>query len=178
MITAETAAERLYRLAVDFAEAFSKADRSCARADSATDEDRSVLTSIAETGRVIVARRREDLRAGLREALHGTVRAVSDDELPVSIWHQGRVEVRAITSDGARAVRVRYTPAQALAAGAALIACAAITDQRAGGTLADILAAFPPNPVSVDEPPTDDDSIGRDAIGEKRAGSVGEASDA
>ena len=82
----------------------------------------------------------------MRDTLRGTVRAVPDDELPVATWRRGRVEIRAITTDRVRAVRVRYTPAQALAAGAALIACAAITDERSGGTLTDILAAFPPNP--------------------------------
>jgi hypothetical protein len=58
---------------------------------------------------------------------------------------------------------VRCTPAKALAAGAALIACAAITDTRAGGTLAGILAAFPPNPHADPAPDTDptDETQGR-----------------
>ncbi|WP_307962113.1 hypothetical protein [Salinispora arenicola] len=53
-------------------------------------------------------------------------------------------------------MRVLYTPAQALAAGAALIACAALTDAQISGTLTGILAAFPPNPRSIDEPASDE----------------------
>src|SRR5262245_25471966 len=181
-----TTAERLYRLASDFAEAVGNVERWQTRADSAADSapdpvtglDRAAHTSMAETWLALVARRREELRAALRETLHGTVRAVPDDELPVATWQRGRVEVRATTTDGTRAVRVRYTPAQALAAGAALIACAAITDQKAGGTLAGVLAAFPPNPDSADEPPTGDDPGGRNPIGMKPAGVAAEAEDA
>ena len=39
---------------------------------------------------------------------------------------------------------MRYTPAQAIAAGAALIACAAVADADTGGTLTPILPPFPP----------------------------------
>jgi hypothetical protein len=164
MTTAETAGERLYRLAVDFAEAFSNAQRSYDRADSATDEDRSVLKSIAETWRVTVARRREDLRAALRETLRGTARAVPDDELPVATTQRGRIEVRATTTDGTRTVRVRYTPAQALETGAALIACAALMDDRIGGTLTRTLAALPSH---LDTEPATTEPTNEEPAGEK-----------
>jgi hypothetical protein len=137
--------ERLFDLAAEFAQATGNAERFHARAASAADDDRAALTEKAETWDARAARRREQLRTALREALRGAVRAVPDDNLPVATRRPGQVEVRAVTTDRRRAVRVRYTPAQALAAGAALIACAAITDER-GGALAGVLAAFPPSP--------------------------------
>jgi hypothetical protein len=140
--------DRLFDLAAEFAQATGNAERFHARAASTTGDDHTAHTKTASDWEARAARRREHLRAALREALRGTVTAVPDDELPVATWQRGRVEVRATTTDGTRTVRVRYTPAQALSAGAALIACAAITDQRAGGTLADVLAAFPPNAVT------------------------------
>jgi len=143
--------EALFALAVEFALATGQAAMYRTRAelirgDDSTDADRAKhWDNAART-------HREALHERLREATAHTVHALPDDELPVATWQRGRVEVRAVTTDATRAVRVRYTPAQALAAGAALIACAAITDTRAGGTLADILAAFPPNPTPAAEP--------------------------
>jgi hypothetical protein len=148
--------DRLFDLAAEFAQATGNAERFHARAAVATGDAQTGHTKKASDWEAIAARRREHLSAALREALRGTVHAVPDDELPVATWQRGRVEVRATTLDGTRAVRVRYTPAQALAAGAALIACAAITDEQAGGTLTGILAAFPPNPSSGDEPASDE----------------------
>jgi hypothetical protein len=76
-----------------------------------------------------------------------TVRAVPDQRLPVCTWQRGTVEARAVLPDGSRAVHVRYTPGQAIAAGAALIACAALADKDTGGSLTLILPAFPePSP--------------------------------
>ncbi len=72
-----------------------------------------------------------------------TVRAVPDERLPVCTWQKGTVEVRAVLPDGSRSVRVRYTPAQAIAAGTALIACGALADEQTGGTLTPILPTFP-----------------------------------
>ena len=72
-----------------------------------------------------------------------TVRAVADERLPVCSWQKGVVEIRGVLPDGTRSVRVHYTPAQAIAAGAALIACAALADGNTGGTLTPILPTFP-----------------------------------
>jgi hypothetical protein len=144
--------QRLFDLAAEFAQATGNAERLRARAASGTD-DHAAHTEKAAAWDALAARRREQLRDALRETLRGTVLAVPDDKLPVATWQRGRVEIRAVTTDRARVVRVRYTPAQALAAGAALIACAAITDGRAGGTLTDILPAFPPNPTRTNPPP-------------------------
>ncbi|BCJ51795.1 hypothetical protein Asp14428_32700 [Actinoplanes sp. NBRC 14428] len=72
-----------------------------------------------------------------------TVRAVPDERLPVCTWQKGSIEVRAVVPDGTRNVRVRYTPAQAIAAGTALIACGAVADSQTGGALTAILPAFP-----------------------------------
>ncbi|GIF74120.1 hypothetical protein [Asanoa siamensis] len=92
--------------------------------------------------------RREGLRAALRDALPATVQPMPDDELPVCTHVRGQVEVRATFDHGRRGILVCYTPAQALAGGAALIACAAITDDKAGGAIAAILLALPPNPAA------------------------------
>ncbi|GAB3863706.1 hypothetical protein GCM10029963_72900 [Micromonospora andamanensis] len=148
--------DRLFDLAAEFAHATGNAERFHARAAVATGDDRAAHEKAASRWEAIAARRREHLRASLREALRGTVKAVPDERLPVATWQPGRVEVRATTLDGTRSVRVRYTPAQAAAAAVALIACAAITDDPNGSTLASILPAFPPNPPG-DEPVTTDE---------------------
>ncbi|WBB53868.1 hypothetical protein [Verrucosispora sp. WMMD573] len=147
--------DRLFDLAAEFAHAIGNAERFHARAAVATGDDRAAHQKAASRWEAAAARRREHLRAALREALRGTVKAVPDERLPVATWQPGRVEVRATTLDGTRTVRVRYTPAQAAAAAVALIACAAITDDPDGSTLASILPAFPPTPPS-DEPATDE----------------------
>lgn len=137
--------DALFDLAARFAVAAANAERLGVLADH-TLTDRAGYDTEATKAREQANQRREALRAALRNALPATVHAMPDDELPVCTHIRGRVEVRATFDHGRRGVRVRYTPAQALAAGAALIACAAITDDKAGGTLAAILLAFPPNP--------------------------------
>jgi len=87
--------------------------------------------------------RHAQLHTALDLLTRTTVRAVPDDRLPVCTWQTGTVEVRAVLPDHSRSVRVRYTPAQAIAAGAALIACGALADEQTGGTLTTILPAFP-----------------------------------
>ncbi|MGW5557085.1 hypothetical protein ACWER9_07670 [Micromonospora sp. NPDC003944] len=144
-------AERLFNLAAEFAEATGNAERFHVRAACATGDDRTALTLKASSWKGIAAQRREALRTGLNEALPGTVTATPDEELPVALWQRRHVEVRAITLDAAP-VRVRYSPAQAVALGTALIALATLTDQRGGGTLGDILATFPPDTNAGSEP--------------------------
>ncbi len=139
-----TTVEHLLTLATAYAEAAVRTDRerrAAIAADGLTDKA-AALTAVRHA-EATVERTRDALRAELRHVLVLPVRAVPDDELPVCTWRQGQVEVRAVTGNERRAVRVRYTPAQAVAAGAALIACAAITDQRLGGTLSTILGSFP-----------------------------------
>lgn len=146
--------ERLLALAVAFANATGSAERADAFADRATtDDERAEHTVKAQRFQVDAARRQEELRSALRTVTASTVRAVPDGRLPVSTWQRGRVEVRAITTDGARAVRVRYTPAEAVAAGTALIACAAITDTAEGGTLSRILGTGTPEPATGQDTP-------------------------
>lgn len=149
-----TTVERLLALATAYARAAVHADRQ--RRAALTVEgltEQAVALTHAQQADDAVDRTRATLRADLRHALERPVRATPDADLPVCTWHNGKVEVRAITDDGSRAVRVRYSTAQAVAAGAALIACAAITDQHLGGTLSTILGAFPSNPATV--PATD-----------------------
>ena len=137
--------ERLLDLATLYAEAAVRADRArnTARSADGLTEQAAALTAVRHADDTL-DRSRAALRTGLRQVLERPVRAVPDAELPVATWHDNQVEVRAITVTQDRAVRVRYTPAQALAAGAALIACAALADQRLGGTLSTILGPFPP----------------------------------
>ncbi|MEU7753639.1 hypothetical protein [Micromonospora sp. NPDC049171] len=135
--------DHLFTVAAEFAQATGNAERFHARAASVTGDDRIVLTQKASDWEAIAARRREQLRAALREALRGTLIAEPDTEQPAALWRRRHVEVRARTDDGSR-VRVRCTPAQAVALGTALIGLAALTDQLGGGVLGETIATFPP----------------------------------
>ncbi|WFE27634.1 hypothetical protein O7623_00015 [Solwaraspora sp. WMMD791] len=150
----------LFDLAADFAQATGNAERFRTCAATSTGDDHTTNTRKASRWEAVAARRREHLRTALREALHGTVTAVPDAELPVATWQQRLVEIRAITLDNTRAVRVRYTPTQALTTGADLIACAAVTDEHSGGILAGILPAFPPRPSTDNEPAGEEETGG------------------
>lgn len=155
--------ERLIALAAAYATVTGNAERAFAFAAHATTADqRAEHTAKAKKWKADAAQRHEELRRALRTVADTTVRAVPDGRLPVSTWQRGRIEVRAITTNGARAVRVRYTPAEAVVAGTALIACAAIADTAEGGTLSRILGAFPGAhaPDSDPEPATGQDTPG------------------
>ncbi|WP_216592212.1 hypothetical protein [Verrucosispora sioxanthis] len=95
---------------------------------------------------------------GNAERFHARAAVATGDDRAAHEKAASRWEAIAArrTPDGTRTVRVRYTPAQATAAAVALIACAAITDDPDGSTLASILPAFPPNPPG-DEPVTTDE---------------------
>lgn len=150
--------DQLFELATEFAQATSNAERFRACATTSTGHDNTANTRKASRWEAVAARRVEHLRTALREALHTTVTAVPDAELPVATWQQRLVEIRAVTLDNTRAVRVQYTPTQALTTGAALIACAAATDEHSGGILAGILPAFPPRPSTDNEPAGEEES--------------------
>jgi hypothetical protein len=140
-----TTVDRIIDLATAYAHAAVRADRDRAAARSAVSpKEKAAATAAVEVADSAVDNVRAALRADLHQALEMPVRALPDSELPVCTWHTGEVLIRALTGNGERVVRVRYTPAQALAAGTALIACAAVTDQRLGGTLSSILGDFPP----------------------------------
>lgn len=96
-----------------------------------------------------------EINSGPDDLTHTTLHAVPDPRLPVCTWRQDIVELHAVLPDGSRAVRVRYTPAQAIAAGAALIACGAVADRRTGGTLGPILPPWPTDttPANTDHNP-------------------------
>ncbi|WP_431945492.1 hypothetical protein [Micromonospora marina] len=139
--------DHLFSIAAELAKATGRAERARTLAASATGDERVVLANTASRCEAVVARRREFLRASLREALRGPVVAEPDTELPAALWQRRHVEIRACTSDGSR-IRVRCTPAQAVALGTALIGFAALTDQLGGGVLGDILTTFPPRPTA------------------------------
>ncbi|MEU3118477.1 hypothetical protein ABZ652_30725 [Micromonospora chalcea] len=134
--------DHLFNVAAAYAEATGNAEHFRARAASATGADRAALTTKAREWDTIAVRQRKHLRASLREKLSGPVIAEPDTELPAALWQRRHVEIRACTSDGSR-IRVRCTPAQAVALGTALIGLAALTDQRGGGVLGNILTTFP-----------------------------------
>jgi len=128
-----------------------------AAARAAVDTLRNLARTLSESDREPVeagaARQEQDATArhaeimsALDDLTRTTLHAVPDPRLPVCTWQKGVVEVRAVLPDGSRAVRVRYTPAQAIAVGAALIACGAVADTTTGGTLGPILPAFPVGP--------------------------------
>ncbi|MFC7527540.1 hypothetical protein [Actinoplanes sp. GCM10030250] len=136
--------ETLLTLATTYAQAAVRADRDRASARSAaTPAEQAATESAVRTADSAVDAARIALRAAVHNALELPVYAVPDTSLPVCTWHNGQVLIRALTNSGERAVRVRYTAEQALAIGTRLIACAAITDQRLGGTLSGILGTFP-----------------------------------
>lgn len=138
--------KHLFALATVYANAAVRTDRARRALQDATAAERSAASSAVHTAEEALLQARDTLKANLRIALDRPVHAVPDKELPVATWHHGHVDIRAVTGSGdnARTVRVRYSAEQALAAGTALIACAAITDQRLGGTLSSILGPFPP----------------------------------
>lgn len=140
-----TTVEHLLALCAAYAEAAVRCDRErhTARSAAGLTEQSAALTAVRHAEDA-VERTRTALRVELRQVLELPVHAVPYAELPVATRREGQVQIRALTAGGERAVRVRYTPAQALTAGAALIACATLADQRLGGTLSTILGAFPP----------------------------------
>ena len=138
-----TTVERLFALATAYAEAAVRADRArtAARSANTHTETAAAETTVSVADSAVEAARFA-LRTDLRQALELPVYAVPDTNLPVCTWQNGQVLIRALADSGERALRVRYTPQQALVTGVRLIACAAVTDERLGGTLSDILGTF------------------------------------
>jgi hypothetical protein len=95
-----------------------------------------------------VSRLWAELTVAVNSALPPTLYALPDPTAPVSTPNNSDVEVRG--SLGQRAVAIRLTCAQAVAIGAALIACATAVTDRSGGRLGTIL---PPIPASPPGPP-------------------------
>jgi hypothetical protein len=117
-----------------------------------SDPDRDPVEAEAEAARLEqdATARHAEIMAAVDDLTHATLHAVPDPRLPVCTWRKDVVEIRATLPDGSRAVRVRYTPAQAIAAGAALIACGAVADTRTGGTLGPILPPWPTDTTPAD----------------------------
>lgn len=158
--------EPLFDLAVEFAVATGHAATYRTRAELIQGEDTTDADRAQHWDRT-AREHRDALRERLQAATARTVHALPNEKLPVATGQRGRVEVRAVTADGARAVRVRYSAAQALETGAALIACAAVTDERIGGTLAGLIATLPSH---LDTEPKGGQSMGAESAGEKPTG--------
>ena len=133
----------LLTLVQEYAAACAAAERHRALLESLVDDPTNFHTATAAEFDGIATARHAQLHTALDLLTRTTVRAVPDDRLPVCTWQTGTVEVRAVLPDGSRSVRVRYTPAQAIAAGTALVACGALADNQTGGTLTPILPPFP-----------------------------------
>nr|WP_221378341.1 hypothetical protein [Actinoplanes polyasparticus] len=140
----------LIALVQEYATAHGAAERHRALLECLIDDNDGFLAAkIAEyEGAATTAHAR--LMTAYDQLTRTTVRAVADEQLPVCTWQKGVVEARGVLPDATRSVRVRYTPGQAIAAGAALIACAALADRDTGGTLTPLLPPFPINDLGHD----------------------------
>ncbi|MET7821264.1 hypothetical protein [Micromonospora zamorensis] len=144
----------LLTLVQEYAVASANAERHHAIADLATDERQNAAAVKAAEWEGVAVNRYGHILAVLDTRNRATLHAVPDERLPVCTWQKGTVEARGILTDPTRSVRLRYSPAQALAAGSALIACAALADHHTGGTLTPILPPFPtttPTPATTPE---------------------------
>ncbi|GIF04661.1 hypothetical protein [Actinoplanes siamensis] len=134
---------KLALLIEQYAAAYALTEQAKAHAQRVDGDDRERADADAARAGEETLRRSAALLTAIDALATGTVKAVPDTRLPVCTWRRGVVDVRAITSDNSRPVRVRYTPAQAIAAGAALIACAAVSDSDSHAQLTPILPPFP-----------------------------------
>jgi hypothetical protein len=133
----------LLTLVQTYAAARGAAERHRALLECLVDDQDGFLASKIAEYELAYATYHAQLMTAYDELTRTPVRAVPDDRLPVCTWQKGTVEVRAVLPDRSRSVWVRYTPAQAIAAGTALVACGALADNQTGGTLTTILPAFP-----------------------------------
>lgn len=108
------------------------------------DTERANLAARAEYWKDQVSDQYTKIVAAINTAIPPTIYAEADPLAPVRIPDGSTVEVRG--SIGERAVAVRFTSAQAVAVGVALIACGAATDIQHGGNLSTVLPPVPPSP--------------------------------
>lgn len=129
------------------AEAFAKSQTCRLTAHLATSEaERANHTARADYWDAQVSDLYAKLTAALNTALPPTVYAAADPFAPVGVPDEHKIEVRGSVDGGNRAVSISFTPAQAVAVGTAMIACAALTAQRTGQRLAEILPPLPAPP--------------------------------
>ncbi|MBN1174851.1 MAG: hypothetical protein JXA67_22015 [Micromonosporaceae bacterium] len=113
---------------------------------SAHDAERAHLTARAEYWDAQVADRYNRLTAALNSAIPPTVYAALAASGCVRITSDGTIEFRGDSDQTTRAVTIRMSPVQAVAAGTTLIACATASVKHLGGHLAEILPSIPPSP--------------------------------
>jgi hypothetical protein len=140
----------------ELAETYAKAHTCRAMAQLAqSPAERANLAARADYWDAQVSDQYAQLTVALNSALPPTVYAAADQFAPVQMPTNHDIEVRGSLDDGARAVAVRFTGAQAVAVGTALIACAALgTQHSGGGRLAEILPPMPPDPPARPARPT------------------------
>ena len=137
-------ADTLLKQVSDLAEAYAKAQTCRALAHTADlTEERANLNARADYWDLQASELWAKLTAAMNSALPPTVYATADPRGPVRPTNGDEIEVRGSLDHGARAVSIRFTAAQAVPVGAALIACAAACTQHGGGRLAEILPPVP-----------------------------------
>lgn len=106
-----------------------------------TDAQRANLLARADYWDSEVATQHMTLTAVLNSAIPPTVYAHIDPGSPVRMIsdQRGGIEVRGVLERGTRAVSIHLAAAQAVTVGTALVACAAVIQERGGGNLATIL---------------------------------------
>lgn len=111
-----------------------------------TDTERGSLLTRAEYWDNEVVTLHAALTAALNTAIPPTIYAHPDPQAPVRMLadQQVGVEVRGSLEQGTRAVSIRYTLGQAVTVGTAMIACAAVMQERGGGALTAIVPPIPP----------------------------------
>jgi hypothetical protein len=129
----------------ELSEAHAKAHicRSFAEASDDGDE-RAHLNARAEHWDTQVAARSDRLMIALNTAISPVVCPALDSIGCVHMSNDDAIELRGETDHAGRAVTIRMTPAQAVAIGTALIACAGASATQTGGYLADVLPPIPP----------------------------------
>jgi len=139
--------DKLLEQITQVAEAYAKAQSCHALAQVAeTDAERAHLKARVDYWNSQLSQMWTTLTVAVNSALPPTIYAAPDPHTPVTVPNQHQVEVRGSLDGGNRAVSIRLTPAQAVAVGTAMIACAALTTQHTGQRLAEILPALPPSP--------------------------------
>ncbi len=139
--------DKLLEQITQVAEAHAKAQSCRALAEVAeTDAERAHLKARVDYWNSQLQEMWTTLTVAVNSALPPTIYAAPDPHAPVTVPNKHQVEVRGSLDGGNRAVSIRLTPAQAVAVGAAMIACAALTTQHTGQRVAEILPALPPSP--------------------------------
>jgi hypothetical protein len=139
--------DRLLDLINDLVEVAGKAEACRVLAQiSEAEVDRANMRARADYWNRQLSDQHAALTAAINTAVPPTVYATPDLGMPVRVLDNDTIEVRGTLDRGNRTVSVALHPGQASAVGAMLIACAAVTTDRANINLATIVPPIPDNP--------------------------------